>query len=56
MPEPILYSIEASAETLAVSPDTIRRMIARDDLPHVRIGSRVLVPVEAVRTLAAPDE
>lgn len=50
--EPLLSSVSRSAKILAVSPDTIRRMIVRGDLPVVRIGSRVLVPTNALSALA----
>ena len=35
-----LHSIEDSARYLGVSPWTLREMIWRNDLPHVKIGRR----------------
>ncbi len=37
---PRLHSIEDSARYLGVSPWTLREMIWRNDLPHVKIGRR----------------
>ena len=51
--QPLLYSIARSARTLGVSEDTVRRMIARGELPAVRIGSRVLVPARALTDVAS---
>lgn len=46
MPEsktrPRLVSISQAADTLSVSQDLIRRLIARGELPATRIGSKVI--------------
>jgi excisionase family DNA binding protein len=38
-----LYSIATVAERLAISQDTVRRLIARSELTAIRIGSAVRV-------------
>jgi excisionase family DNA binding protein len=37
-----------TAEQLGVHPLTVRRAIARGELPAVRVGRKVLVPVRAL--------
>jgi excisionase family DNA binding protein len=39
-------TIAETAEELRVSPSMVRKLIAVDGLPHVRLGSRVIVPRE----------
>jgi excisionase family DNA binding protein len=39
-------TISETAEELRVSPSMVRKLIAVDGLPHVRLGSRVIVPRE----------
>ena len=39
-----LVSIAATAKVLAVSKDTVRRLIERKELRAVRVSRRVLVP------------
>ena len=52
-PEPQrLLSIPATAKSLDVSPDSVRRMIKDGDLRVVSLRRRVLVPVEEVDRLA----
>jgi excisionase family DNA binding protein len=57
---PLAVSVDrASAEYIDLSPATIRRLIARGEFPHIRVETRVLVPVAALaqwveqRTIAA---
>ncbi|MEQ8694524.1 MAG: helix-turn-helix domain-containing protein [Gammaproteobacteria bacterium] len=38
-----LLTVAKTAELLSVSIKQVRRLIERNDLPHVRIGRRVLV-------------
>ncbi|MEW6905622.1 helix-turn-helix domain-containing protein [Trueperella pyogenes] len=44
-------SIKDAAARLSVSPDTIRRMIYANKLPHVRVGRVIRIPLDAL----APD-
>lgn len=50
--QPLLITIAEAARRLSVSSDTIRRMIAKGELPMVRIGRLVRIPAEAVDRLA----
>lgn len=46
----LLWTIDETSRRLGgVSPRTVRRMIDRGELPAVRIGRRVMIPVEDVR-------
>ena len=44
----LLLRVEVAAERLAVSRATLYRLIQRGELPTVRIGSAVRVPVMAI--------
>jgi excisionase family DNA binding protein len=54
----LVASVEEAAAALGVHPLTLRRAIARGELPHVRVGVRILIPLKALdeflesRTLA----
>ena len=45
---PLNLSIDEAASALGVSSRTVRYMVARKELPVVRIGRRVLVSWEAL--------
>jgi len=47
-------TIQETAQELRVSPSMVRKLIAVDGLPHIRLGSRVIVPREQLeRWMAA---
>jgi len=46
-----LISVAATGESLGVSKFFVRVLIRRGDLRHVRIGRRVLIPVEEIERL-----
>lgn len=46
-PSPIL-TVPAAAARLGISPWSYYRGIQRGDLPHIRVGSRLLVPEVAL--------
>jgi excisionase family DNA binding protein len=48
-----LFSIGTVAERLEVSPDTVRRLIARGDLAVVRFGGIVRVSAEDLESFVA---
>lgn len=50
--EPLLYDRKTAARLLSVSIRSVDYMIAAGKLRHRRIGSRVLIPSEAVRKIA----
>jgi excisionase family DNA binding protein len=41
-------SVDGAATALGVSPRTVRTLIARGELPTIRIGRRVLLPCGAL--------
>lgn len=43
--ELMAYSAAQAAEAIGVSPDRVRELCARGDLPGRRIGGRWLIPV-----------
>ena len=51
MNDALLWSVDEAARQLGgVSSRTVRRMIERGELPAVRVGRRVTVPADAVRS------
>jgi excisionase family DNA binding protein len=47
--EPRWYSIKEVAERLRVSHDTVARMVAREELPAIRISDRIVrIPAPAL--------
>jgi len=49
MTEPRWYTIKEVAERLRVSHDTVARMIAREELPAIRISDRIVrIPAPAL--------
>jgi excisionase family DNA binding protein len=46
--EGLVLTVNETAKELRVHPLTVRRAIARGDLPSVTIGRRVLVPKKAL--------
>ena len=49
MPE--LLTVTEVAETLRLSPQTVRALIKRDELPGVRVGNLYRIPKAAVARL-----
>jgi len=47
--EPIAVSLSKAAGLLGVHPNTLAKMVSRGEIPTVRWGRRVLVPVEALK-------
>jgi len=41
-PDAILYTVTQTAEALGVGRDAVYELIARDELPHIRLGERTL--------------
>jgi excisionase family DNA binding protein len=46
--EPIALSLNEAATYVGVSFNSMKRAVARGEIPSVRIGSRVLVPKRAL--------
>jgi excisionase family DNA binding protein len=47
--EPIALSLNEAASYVGVSFNSMKRAVARGEIPSVRIGSRVLVPKRALQ-------
>lgn len=48
--EPRWYTIKEVADLLRVSHDTVARMVAREELPSIRISDRIVrIPAPALR-------
>ena len=46
----LLWNLDEAARQLGgISPRTVRRLLARGELPAVRIGTRLLIPAESVQ-------
>ena len=50
-PERITLTIREAAKAIGIHEQTLRRYVRRGIVPAVRLGSRVLIPVEALRRL-----
>jgi excisionase family DNA binding protein len=46
---PELFTVDEAAEFLRVTPKSVRHMIERCQIPVVRIGGRVRIPVTGLR-------
>jgi excisionase family DNA binding protein len=46
--EKLVLSVNETAERLNICPTQVRRMIKGKQLTHIRIGDRVLIPVNAL--------
>lgn len=44
-------TVREAADVLRINPETVYRMIRRGELRHVRAGSRILVPPNALDEL-----
>lgn len=49
--ERLAVDIREAAAMLSVSPRTIRRQIERGRISVVRVGARIVIPLEALRLL-----
>jgi excisionase family DNA binding protein len=54
--EPLAVDVQEAARLISLSPRTIRRYIQLGRLRGVRIGRRVLVPLESLKALLHTDE
>jgi excisionase family DNA binding protein len=48
MTEKLAYSVSETAEVLGVAPNTIYDMVAKHQIPHHKLGSRIIIPVPAL--------
>jgi excisionase family DNA binding protein len=49
---PIAISLQQTADLLGLHRSTVRGILRRGDLPHRRLGRRVLIPRKAVEEYA----
>lgn len=47
----LVLDVATAARRLHLHPDTVYRLIRQEQLPGVRLGGRVLVPVERLNRL-----
>ena len=52
---PLLLDVAEAARLLALAQVTIRRLVTRGDLPHVKIAGALRIPRAAVEALATPS-
>jgi excisionase family DNA binding protein len=44
----LVYTVREAAELLRMHPQSVYHAIARGEIPHVRVGRRLLVPARAL--------
>lgn len=50
-----MLTVDEAAERLRCHPATIRRMIQRGELEHVKVGRVYRIPDDAIRSRRAPE-
>ncbi len=50
-----MWSVEEAAQLLGVSRAHAYELIARNELPHLRLGRRIVVPKHVIDKLLAVD-
>ena len=48
MPKRLTYSVAETAQVLGIGRNLAYALIARGDLPSIRLGRRIVVPIRAV--------
>jgi len=51
--ERLVYSVDETAEQLGVNRKSVYDAVKRNELPHIRVGHRILVPKVALDRLMA---
>jgi excisionase family DNA binding protein len=49
--EPLAVDLREAGRLLSISPRTVRRQILQGRLPVLRIGRRILIPLDSLRNL-----
>lgn len=52
--ERLTYTVEEAAKVLGISRLGAYDAIKRNEIPHIRIGRRILVPVAALKKMLEP--
>jgi excisionase family DNA binding protein len=50
--EPLLLGLKEAGELLSLGKAKVRELVSSGDIPHVRIGKRILIPATALRLWA----
>tara|TARA_Y100000310_G_C20004888_1_gene500216 strand:+ start:165 stop:347 length:183 start_codon:yes stop_codon:yes gene_type:complete len=50
--EPLLLGLKEASELLGIGKATVRDLVRSGELPHIRIGKRILIPVTALKLWA----
>lgn len=53
--QPIVYTLDETAEILKISRSTVRNMIRRGELHPVKIGSSVRITAEELHRILHPE-
>lgn len=53
--ERLVYTVPEAAEVLRVSADLIYKLVRTGEIPHRRLGRRVLIPKDALHELLGID-
>jgi excisionase family DNA binding protein len=51
--DPLVWTTDETAAQLRISRNTVHDMVRRGELPHIRIGRRVLIPKTALAEFVA---
>ena len=54
--ERLVWSVEEAGRLLGISRAHAYELVARGELPHLRLGRRVVVPKHAIEVLLAATE
>lgn len=52
----LTFTVAEAAEALGITERHYRRLIERGEVPHLRLGGRVVVPKVALTALLAGDQ
>ena len=52
-PAPLVWTVEQAGQFLGVSRAHAYEMVARGEIPHLRLGRRIVVPKSALAALLA---
>ena len=52
-PQPLALSVSDAAKRLGIGRNSAYEAIKRGELPHLKVGRRVLIPVAALEALLA---
>lgn len=52
----LTLTVDETAAALGKSQEWVRDQIKSGDIPHVRIGGSILIPVAALQRRVTPDE